>query len=133
MLGWLAGVGTELLDCARLRPDSYVLDIASGTGEPALSGAARCPQGKVMMTDLSANMLLVTTESAARRGLRNIETRQCDAGALPFADNTFDAPGGSYGAPRGGDGAGLGEESLHGGSIVDLGDDASAATTAGSV
>jgi len=36
-------------------------------------------------------MLLVAKESAARRGLRNVETRQCDAGALPFASNTFDA------------------------------------------
>lgn len=91
VMGWLAAVGTELLDGARLRPDSYVLDIASGTGEPALSAAARCPQGKVMMTDLSESMLLVAKENAARRGLRNVETRQCDAGALPFADNTFDA------------------------------------------
>lgn len=91
VLGWLAGVGTELLDGARLQPDSYVLDIASGTGEPALSAAARCPQGRVMMTDLADNMLLVAKESAERRGLRNVEARQCDAGALPFADNTFDA------------------------------------------
>ena len=37
---WLAPVGMELLDSARLRPDSYVLDIASGTGEPALSAAS---------------------------------------------------------------------------------------------
>jgi ubiquinone/menaquinone biosynthesis C-methylase UbiE len=91
VLGWLEPVGTELLDGARLRPDSHVLDIASGTGEPALSAASRCPQGKVMMTDLAENMLLVAKESAARRGLTNVETRQCDAGALPFADNTFDA------------------------------------------
>src|SRR5689334_5837082 len=86
VLGWLAPVGTELLDGARLQPDSYVLDIASGTGEPALSAAARCPQGKVMMTDLAENMLLIAKETAARRGVRNVEARQCDAGALPFAD-----------------------------------------------
>jgi ubiquinone/menaquinone biosynthesis C-methylase UbiE len=91
VLDWLAPVGMEILDSARLRPDSYVLDIASGTGEPALSAASRCPQGKVMMTDLAERMLLVAKESAARRGLRHVETRQCDAGALPFADNTFDA------------------------------------------
>ena len=91
VLGWLAEVGRELLDGARLQPDSYVLDIASGTGEPALSAASRCPQGKVMMTDLAEKMLLVAKENAARRGLRNVETRRCDAGALPFADNTFDA------------------------------------------
>ena len=44
-----------------------------------------------MMTDLAEKMLLVAKESAARRGLHNVETRHCDAGALPFADNTFDA------------------------------------------
>jgi ubiquinone/menaquinone biosynthesis C-methylase UbiE len=91
VLGWLAPVGTELLDGARLQPDFYVLDIASGTGEPALSAASLCPQGKVMMTDLSEKMLLIAKETGARRGVRNVETRQCDAGALPFAENTFDA------------------------------------------
>src|SRR5437899_12997936 len=69
VLGWLAGVGAVLLDGARLQPNSYVLDIASGTGEPALSAAARCPHGKVMMTDLAANMLLVAQENAVRRDL----------------------------------------------------------------
>lgn len=91
VLDWLEKVGTAILDGAHLRADSYVLDIASGTGEPALTAAARCPQGKIMMTDLAERMLEVAKENAARRGLRNVETRQCDAGALPFADNTFDA------------------------------------------
>lgn len=91
VLGWLEKVGTAMLDGAHLRADSYVLDIASGTGEPALTAAARCPRGKVMMTDLAEQMLSVARENAARRGLRNVETRRCDAGALPFADETFDA------------------------------------------
>jgi ubiquinone/menaquinone biosynthesis C-methylase UbiE len=91
VMAWLANVGTALLDGARLKPDSHVLDIASGTGEPALSAAARCPKGKVMMTDLAEKMLLIAKENAARRGLGNLETRQCDAGALPFANDTFDA------------------------------------------
>ena len=91
VLTWLAPVGSALLDSAGLRPTSYVLDVASGTGEPALTAAARCPRGKVMMTDLAGKMLRVAEESAARRGLRNVEARQCDAGALPFSDGTFDA------------------------------------------
>jgi cyclopropane fatty-acyl-phospholipid synthase-like methyltransferase len=45
-------------DGARLQPDSYVLDIASAPGSWR-SAAARCPQGKVMMTDLAENMLLI--------------------------------------------------------------------------
>ena len=71
VLNWLAPVGTELLNGAQLRANSYVLDIASGTGEPALSAAARCPEGKVMMTDLAEQMLAIAQENAARRGLRN--------------------------------------------------------------
>jgi SAM-dependent methyltransferase len=88
---WQAPAGVALLDGARLQPTSHVLDIASGTGEPALSAAVRCPQGRVVMTDLAESMLAVAREIAARRGLRNVETRQCDAGALPFPDDTFDA------------------------------------------
>jgi ubiquinone/menaquinone biosynthesis C-methylase UbiE len=45
----------------------------------------------VTITDLAENMLQVAQESARRRGLTNVETRQADAGALPFADATFDA------------------------------------------
>jgi SAM-dependent methyltransferase len=91
VLPWLAPAGAEMLDGARLQPTSYVLDIASGTGEPALSAAVRCPRGRVMMTDLAEGMLAVARANAAHRGLRNVETRQCDAGALPFPDATFDA------------------------------------------
>jgi ubiquinone/menaquinone biosynthesis C-methylase UbiE len=88
---WQEPAGLAMLDGARLQPTSHVLDIASGTGEPALSAAARCPQGRVVMTDLAENMLAVALDNAARRGLRNVETRQCDAAALPFPDDTFDA------------------------------------------
>lgn len=91
VLPWLDEVGLAILDGADLQPGSFVLDIASGTGEPALSAAARCPRGKVLMTDIAEKMLSIAKENAARRGLRNVETRRCDAGALPFADDTFDA------------------------------------------
>ncbi len=91
VLDWMAPVGAALVDDARLAPDSRVLDIASGTGEPAFTLAAKCPRGQVVMTDLAEKMLEVAKEGAARRGLTNIEARQCDAGALPFADSEFDA------------------------------------------
>jgi ubiquinone/menaquinone biosynthesis C-methylase UbiE len=91
VLPWLGEVGDALLDSAKLTPTSHVLDVASGTGEPGLSAAARVPQGKVTLADLAEKMLRVAEENAARRGLENIETRVADAGALPFADATFDA------------------------------------------
>jgi ubiquinone/menaquinone biosynthesis C-methylase UbiE len=91
VLSWIGPVRDALLDAAALKPTSQVLDVASGTGEPGLSAAARVPQGKVAITDLAEKMLRVAEENAARRGITNVETRQCDAGALPFADATFDA------------------------------------------
>jgi len=45
----------------------------------------------VTVTDLSERMLAAAAENAARRGLRNFKTQVCDAGALPFADASFDA------------------------------------------
>jgi len=97
VLSWLAPVGAALLDSANLRADSHVLDVASGTGEPGLTAAARCPAGRVVVTDLAEGMLRVAAENAERRGLTNVLTRQCDAGALPFADGTFDAVMGRFG------------------------------------
>lgn len=91
VLSWIAPVAEAMLDSARLTPSSHVLDVASGTGEPGLSAAGRVPRGKVTITDLAEKMLRVAEESALRRGLTNVETRQCDAGALPFGDATFDA------------------------------------------
>ncbi len=91
VLGWLAPYGEAMIRHAMLREDSNVLDIAAGTGEPGLTAAARVPRGRVTVTDLAERMLAVTAENAARRGLRNVETRVCDAGALPFADASVDA------------------------------------------
>lgn len=89
--GWLAPVGETMIHHAKLREDAHVLDIAAGTGEPGLTAAARVPRGRVTVTDLAERMLAVTLENAARRGLRNVETRVADAGALPFADASVDA------------------------------------------
>nr|WP_246706502.1 class I SAM-dependent methyltransferase [Rhizobium laguerreae] len=36
-------------------------------------------------------MLTAAAENATKQGLKNFETRRCDAGALPFADASFDA------------------------------------------
>ncbi|MBI5611696.1 MAG: methyltransferase domain-containing protein [Gammaproteobacteria bacterium] len=91
VLGWLAPYGEAMIRHAKLREDSNVLDIAAGTGEPGLTAATRVPRGRVTVTDLAERMLAVTVENAARRGLRNVETRVCDAGVLPFDDASVDA------------------------------------------
>jgi ubiquinone/menaquinone biosynthesis C-methylase UbiE len=91
VLGWHAPFGDALIEEARLRPDSSVLDVASGTGEPGLTAAGLVPEGSVTLTDLSEGMLLVASEKARARGLDNVRTTVSDAAALPFDDGTFDA------------------------------------------
>ena len=68
-----------------------ILDIAAGTGEPALSLAKIVINGKVIITDLSDNMLHIARENAFKQGITNVEFLACDVSELPFADHTFDA------------------------------------------
>jgi ubiquinone/menaquinone biosynthesis C-methylase UbiE len=89
--GWLAPVGNTMISRATLHHTADVLDVASGTGEPGLTAAPAVPRGRVTLTDLSERMLAVASENAAQRRLPNVETRICDAGSLPFADESFDA------------------------------------------
>ncbi|WP_160663466.1 class I SAM-dependent methyltransferase [Pseudarthrobacter sp. ATCC 49987] len=91
VLGWHAPFGDAVIQEARLRPDSAVLDVASGTGEPGLTAAALVPRGSVVLLDLSEGMLRVASEKAAARGLANVRTAVGDAAALPFGDSSFDA------------------------------------------
>jgi ubiquinone/menaquinone biosynthesis C-methylase UbiE len=73
-------------------PGMRVLDVASGTGEPALAlAAAVSPGGTVVATDLVAEMLDDIAELARREGLMNLAARQADAEELPFGDGVFDA------------------------------------------
>lgn len=91
VMSWLGPFGAAMLRQARLREDAQVLDIAAGTGEPGLTAAGMAPRGHVIITDLAEHMLAAAAENAVQRGLRNVETRLCDATALPFADASFDA------------------------------------------
>src|SRR5437763_16946886 len=77
---------------ARILPGMQVLDLASGTGDPAISLARLVgPKGKVTATDLSAGMVDVARVNASRSGVVNIDFRQADMQVLPFADSSFDA------------------------------------------
>lgn len=83
---------TEILvAAAQVRPGMRVLDLASGTGEPALTLAeAVGPQGDVTATDLGPGMLATCEENARAQGLTNITFQVADAHALPFPDAAFD-------------------------------------------
>jgi SAM-dependent methyltransferase len=84
-------VTEALVEYARPKPGMRVLDLASGTGEPAISIAMRVgAQGRVTALDLSADLLAIANGRAQERGLENFFTQQADAHALPFDNNSFD-------------------------------------------
>jgi SAM-dependent methyltransferase len=84
-------VTEAIVEYAQPRPGMKVLDLASGTGEPAISLASRVlPGGHVTAFDLSSELLEVAAERARQRQLTNFTTQQGDAHHLPFPDSTFD-------------------------------------------
>jgi SAM-dependent methyltransferase len=84
-------VTAALVEYAQPAPGMQVLDLASGTGEPAISLASRVgQQGHVTATDLSAGLLEIATHRAETRGLKNFAAQVADAHSLPFPDNRFD-------------------------------------------
>lgn len=91
LMNTLEPVADEIIDLLNVKDTDIVLDIAAGTGEPGLTIATSLKNGKVIMADLSESMLEIALENAAKKGIKNIETRVCDACELPFADNSFDA------------------------------------------
>ena len=85
------GATDALLRAAQLAPGMQVLDLASGSGEPALTLARLTgPGGHVTATDLVPAMLAIAEEQAQRLGLTNMTFQQADAEALPFPDSVFD-------------------------------------------
>jgi SAM-dependent methyltransferase len=84
-------VTDALVEYAQPAPGMQVLDLASGTGEPAISIASRVGvHGHVTALDLSADLLEIATQRARARGLENFTTQQADAHSLPFSDDHFD-------------------------------------------
>jgi len=80
-----------MIELARLEPSHRVLDLASGTGDPALTLAAQLSKGgHIVLTDLSNRMVDIARDFAARDGVRNASFDTADAHALPYPDASFD-------------------------------------------
>jgi enediyne biosynthesis protein CalE5 len=85
-------ISERLVELADVQPGSRVLDVAAGYGEPALTAARKAgPNGSVVATDISAEMLAFGRERAAAAGLSNVEFIQSDASSLDFPHASFDA------------------------------------------
>lgn len=78
----------QTLRVAKIRPGERVLDLATGTGITAI--AARERGAKVTGADLTPELLAVARSKAVDAGYSDIDFREGDAEALPFADASFD-------------------------------------------
>lgn len=87
----LSPVGAAMIERLGIAAGQQHLDIATGTGEPGLSIARSSPEGLVVLTDLSAEMLDIAARRSLANGMKNIETVVCSAEDLPFHDATFDS------------------------------------------
>ncbi|WP_276360796.1 class I SAM-dependent methyltransferase [Daejeonella sp. H1SJ63] len=90
-MDFLKPFGDKIIQHLHLKDTDVVLDVAAGTGEPGLTIASIVKSGKVIMTDLADDMLVIARENAQKAGIKNIEFSVSDVCELPFPDNTFDA------------------------------------------
>lgn len=78
----------QTLRVAKVRPGEKVLDLATGTGITAI--AARERGASVTGVDLTPELLAVARTKAKAEGYDDVDFREGDIEALPFADASFD-------------------------------------------
>jgi SAM-dependent methyltransferase len=84
---WLGPATETMLDMAGVRHGSRVLDVAAGAGEQTIVTARRVgPDGYVLATDISSNILEFAASEARAAGLNNVETRVMDGENLDGLD-----------------------------------------------
>jgi ubiquinone/menaquinone biosynthesis C-methylase UbiE len=88
-------VSDKIVQLAEIKSGDRVLDIATGIGEPAVTAARKVmPNGKVVATDISPQMLAIAKSRAMSLGLdAMMEFRESDGEKLDLPDSTakFDA------------------------------------------
>lgn len=92
-----AGLSTDdsfnqmIIEHAGIGPSDRVLDIGSGTGDPAISiGLALGGKGGITACDLTPEMLIKARDRSINVGLDVMDFTTADMSALPFADESFD-------------------------------------------
>jgi len=89
---WLGEATEIMLDMAGVGRAGRVLDVAAGAGGQTLAAARRVgPDGHVLATDISSNILAFAERNAREAGLGNVETRVVDGERLDVQPGTFDA------------------------------------------
>lgn len=83
-------VGIAMLDVLEAKLGDIVLDIASGTGEPALALARRRSDVEIVGVDAAEGMVNVAQGKVEKEGLKNISFSTMPAEKLEYSDNSFD-------------------------------------------
>ncbi len=86
----IAPVGEALLAALDAQPGEHILDLASGTGEPALTLAQRQPRVTITGTDAADGMVRVAERKARELGVDNLQFQTMAAESLLFPDDHFD-------------------------------------------
>ena len=89
---WLGPATEAMLDMAAVDAGSRVLDIAAGAGDQSLQAAHRVgPDGHVLATDISSNILEYAAAAARAQGLAQLGTQVMDGESLDVEAGSFDA------------------------------------------
>ena len=88
-MNFLKPMGDAIIKALDIKSNDVVLDIASGTGEPAFSIAEIAKKGEVYATDLSEEMLAIARNYADERNINNIEFKIADVSHLTFQKQLF--------------------------------------------
>lgn len=86
-----AAASRWMLEAAGLQPGQRVLELACGAGRVGLQAASQVgPDGTVLCSDFSQEMVDAVAERAERLGVPNVETRLLDSQQLELPDAEFD-------------------------------------------
>lgn len=83
------GMAAHLVRSANVQRGDRLLDVACGTGNVAITAARR--GARVTGADITPSMLEVARTNAEIADIEEPEWRECDAAAMPFDDDAFDA------------------------------------------
>jgi len=88
---WLGPATDLMLNMAQVKAGYRILDVAAGAGEQSITAAEKVgPNGYVLVTDLAPKILEFALESAAEKGMNNVEIKEMDGENLTLPDDSFD-------------------------------------------
>lgn len=89
---WLDDATETMLDQAKIKEGSRVIDIAAGDGGQSVAAAQRVgSSGEVLATDIAPEFVKLANAVASKMGLIQLRAEVMDAESLTLADDQYDA------------------------------------------